>query len=169
MNAIDRWRIDFVFVPTAMEQIQVGILTVSDSCSAGQSEDISGKNLAEFVDGRFGKAGIKTARRWICLKQVRMLQQKFAKKFLVLTDFNLRIKMDIWMKHLWQFSGWNIARRSCVPDDVIKIKEVLLKWVDDEKLQVIEMQQVMLIGIIWIPFKSIRHIQTTAVVSVKKF
>ena len=40
-----------------MDEIKVGILTVSDSCSAGKSEDISGKNLAEFVVSRFGNAG----------------------------------------------------------------------------------------------------------------
>ncbi len=41
-----------------MEEIQVGILTVSDTCSQGKSEDISGKNLSEFVVERFGRAGI---------------------------------------------------------------------------------------------------------------
>ncbi len=40
-----------------MDEIKVGILTVSDSCSAGKSEDISGRTLAECVDARFGKAG----------------------------------------------------------------------------------------------------------------
>jgi molybdopterin biosynthesis enzyme MoaB len=40
-----------------MDEIQVGILTVSDTCSQGKSEDISGKNLSEFVLERFGRAG----------------------------------------------------------------------------------------------------------------
>lgn len=32
-------------------------------------------------------------------------------------------------------TGWKIDRRSCVPDDMDKIQEVLLKWSDEDKLQ----------------------------------
>jgi len=46
-----------------MESVNVGILTVSDSCSSGKSVDISGNNLAEFVEMRFGKAGWKVSER----------------------------------------------------------------------------------------------------------
>jgi molybdenum cofactor synthesis domain-containing protein len=35
------------------------------------------------------------------------------------------------------FPGWKIARRLCVPDEQDKIREVLLKWTDEDKLQLI--------------------------------
>ena len=71
-----------------MEEIKVGILTVSDSCSQGKAEDISGRNLGDCLESRFGGA------------------------------------------------GWKIASRLCVPDDVSEISDVLIKWSDVDKLQV---------------------------------
>ena len=35
------------------------------------------------------------------------------------------------------FAGWKIVRRSCVSDDQDKIRDVLLKWTDEDKLQLI--------------------------------
>ena len=34
-------------------------------------------------------------------------------------------------------AGWKIVRRLCVPDEVSTIKDVLVKWSDEDKLQLI--------------------------------
>jgi len=35
------------------------------------------------------------------------------------------------------FAGWKVVRRLCLPDDQDKIRDVLLKWTDEDKLQLI--------------------------------
>ena len=40
-----------------------------------------------------------------------------------------------WSELFFLNQGWKIDRRLCVPDDIDKIEEVLLKWSDEEKLQ----------------------------------
>jgi hypothetical protein len=59
----------------------------------------------------------------------------FSKRTIVF--FSLRIKLHATEQMLFLTSGWKIVARECVPDDVAAIKNTLLKWSDQDRLQVL--------------------------------
>ena len=74
-----------------MEEIKVGILTVSDSCSQVKAEDISGKNLGDFLESRFGAAGWKVVRRLCVPDDVSAISD-------VLIKWSDVEKLQVWFK-----------------------------------------------------------------------